>query len=160
MIQFYDPNNYQPEKSVAFLMKQILLATSQQVESLIEHTGLTDAQWIPVFKLLHKQPCTAAELARECNLDAGAMTRKLDRLEAKGLIQRQRSETDRRIIFISLTSSGVEAAQQIPQLLSTVQNAHLADFSKAEFEQFSSYLQRILKNARNFSSDEPIQEQK
>lgn len=152
MIQFYDPNNYQPESSIAYLMKQILLTTSQQVESLIEHTGLTDAQWIPIFKLLHCQQCTAADLARQCNLDAGAMTRKLDRLEAKGLIQRQRSGTDRRVIYISLTQAGIEAAQQIPQLLSTVQNAHLKDFSQAEFDQLSWFLNRILKNAQDQQS--------
>jgi DNA-binding MarR family transcriptional regulator len=92
-----------------------------------------------------------AELARVCNLDAGAMTRLLDRLEAKGLCKRVRSETDRRVVNIELTAAGTQAASDIPEILSGVQNAHLVGFSADEFETLRSYLRRILNNAKSIS---------
>jgi DNA-binding MarR family transcriptional regulator len=101
------------------------------------------------------QTCTVAELARECSLDAGAMTRLLDRLEAKGLCKRLRSETDRRVVNLELTEAGTQAASEIPEILSGVQNAHLAGFSPEEFQTLRGYLQRILNNAHAIADQAP-----
>jgi DNA-binding HxlR family transcriptional regulator len=43
---------------------------------------------------------------RGLGIDAGAITRMLDRLEAKGLVERVRSETDRRVVHVRLTEAG------------------------------------------------------
>ena len=96
-----------------------------------------------------------AELARECHLDAGAMTRTLDRLEAKGLCRRVRSQADRRVVHIELTDAGRLAAAGIPAVLSRVQNAHLAGFSVEEFETLKAFLRRILGNAQTPPSARP-----
>jgi DNA-binding MarR family transcriptional regulator len=79
------------------------------------------------------------------------MTRMLDRLEAKGLCTRVRSETDRRVVNIALTPAGRKAASDIPEILSGVQNAHLAGFSADEFETLRTYLRRILNNAQSIA---------
>ena len=84
-------------------------------------------------------------------MDAGAMTRLLDRLETKGLCRRVRSLDDRRVVNIELTDAGVEAAKGIPAVLCRVQNAHLAGFSEAEFETLKGFLNRILDNAHTQS---------
>ncbi len=144
---FYCASGYQPEQSLGYLMRQILNALGQEVEQQLAHTGLTNAQWIPLFKLYVGRATTAAELARECNLDAGAMTRMLDRLEAKGLCRRERSAADRRVITITLTEAGLEAASEIPNVLSRVQNANLHGFSEDEFQMLRGFLRRILDNA-------------
>jgi DNA-binding MarR family transcriptional regulator len=145
---FYRAEDYKPEDSVGYLMRQILSTVGQEVERQLAHTELTNAQWIPLFKLFIGTASTAAELARECRLDAGAMTRLLDRLEAKGLLRRDRSAQDRRVVTISLTDDGRAAAQEIPKVLSRVQNAYLAGFSEPEFETLKIYLRRILHNAK------------
>jgi len=83
------------------------------------------------------------------------MTRTLDRMEAKGLCRRERSATDRRMVTLTLTDSGREAAQVIPDVLSRVQNAHLVGFSPDEFELLKSLLRRILANAANIHAAHP-----
>lgn len=145
---FYCAAGYKPEGSVGYLMRQIINHVGQEVERQLAHTGLTNAQWIPLFKMYTKRASTVAELARECQLDAGATTRMLDRLEAKGLCQRRRSEEDRRVVHIELTEAGNSAAAEIPRVLSGVQNAHLDGFSPEEFELLKSLLQRILNNSK------------
>jgi DNA-binding MarR family transcriptional regulator len=87
-----------------------------------------------------------AELARECELDAGAMTRTLDRLEAKGLVTRVRSSEDRRVVNLELTREGREAARQIPDVLCKVQNAFLQGLSVEEWQQLKDLLRRVLAN--------------
>lgn len=146
---FYAPGGYNPSDSVGYLMRRILSAVSAAVERELESTGLTHAQWIPLFKLAtHPGGATVAELARLCELDAGAMTRLLDRLEAKGLCQRERSSEDRRVVRLALTDQGRAVADQIPAALSRVQNAYLAGFSREEWLLLKSFLARILDNAQ------------
>ena len=89
----------------------------------------------------------AAELARDCFLDTSAMTRLLDRLEAKGYCTRTRSSVDRRVVQLELTEAGRAAARDIPQVLSGVQNTYLRGFSDAEWHTLKGYLQRVLANA-------------
>jgi DNA-binding MarR family transcriptional regulator len=149
---FYSPANYQPEASVGYLMRSILNHVAQAVDRELAHTELTNAQWIPLFKLYTGKASTVAELARACEVDNGATTRLLDRMEAKGLCQRVRSEQDRRVVNLELTPTGKAAASDIPRILSDVQNAHLEGFSPAEFEALQGYLRRILDNAQRIKA--------
>jgi DNA-binding MarR family transcriptional regulator len=153
--EFYRADGYTTEESVGYLMRRVLSVVAQEVDKELASCDLTNAQWIPLFKLHLGKASTVAELARECQLDAGAMTRMLDRLEAKGLCRRIRSVEDRRVVNIELTDEGQVTAAGIPGVLSRVQNAHLAGFSVEEFETLKGYLRRILSNAQT-SVDTPI----
>ena len=150
--EFYRPEGYEPEESVGYMMRRILSLVGHGIEREMEPNGLTNAQWLPLFKLHRGMASTVAELARECDLDAGSMTRMLDRLEAKHLCQRVRSSHDRRVVNIELTEAGVLAAQEIPKSLCRVQNDHLVGFSDAEFQQFKGYLRRVLNRAQVLSN--------
>lgn len=147
-IEFYNVESYAAEESVGYLLRRVMTLVAHEIESQLESCDLTNAQWVPLFKLYLGQANTVAEVARECQLDAGAMTRLLDRLEAKGLVRRVRSVDDRRVVNIELTDSGLVAAKNIPVVLSRVQNAHLKGFSVEEFEALKGFLRRIIQNAQ------------
>src|SRR5438067_906227 len=105
-VNFYKPAALQPNESVAYLMKRVIASIGAQADAELEPQGLTHAQWVPLFRLFLGHASSAAELAGACDLDAGAMTRTLDRLEAKGLIRRVRSAEDRRVVNLALTEDG------------------------------------------------------
>lgn len=148
VIEFYGPDNYFTEESIGYLMRKTVTRLAQEVERQMEPNGLTNAQWVPLLKLYLGPAGTAAELARECELDAGAMTRLLDRVEAKGLCSRQRSSEDRRVVNLGLTDEGREAARKIPVVLSRIQNACLAGFTHEEWQTLKGYLGRMLSNTQ------------
>jgi DNA-binding MarR family transcriptional regulator len=150
--KFYRAEGYETNESVGYLMRRIVSHLSQEIERELEPKGLTNAQWMPLFKLYMSQTSTVAELARASDLDAGSTTRLLDRLEAKQLCRRVRSKDDRRVVNLELTGAGKIAAQEIPEVLSSVQNAYLAGFSKVEWQTLKSYLRRILENAQNLQA--------
>lgn len=145
---FYRPENYRPENSVGWLMQRIVSCLGQDIERRLSEGGPTSPQWMPLFKMHLGEASTVAELARSCHLDSGAMTRLLDRLEAKGLCRRCRSTTDRRVVNVELTEDGRRCAQEIPAVLCQMQNEHLAGFSPMEWQQLKDYLRRILHNAQ------------
>jgi DNA-binding MarR family transcriptional regulator len=143
---FYTPDDYRPDDSAAYMMRRILTLMAAEVDQALEPQGLTSAQWVPLLKLHMGHASTVAELARECQLDAGAMTRLLDRLEAKGLVARVRSSEDRRVVNLELTKEGRDAARHIPKVLCKVQNAFLQGLDIAEWQQLKDLLRRILDN--------------
>ncbi len=143
---FYTPDNYQPDESAAYLMRRILNCMAAEVDQALAPQDLTSAQWVPLFKLHMGEASTVAELAGACQLDTGAMTRLLDRLEAKGLVARVRSSEDRRVVNLELTKEGRDAARKIPAVLCKVQNAFLRGLSVEEWQQLKSLLRRILDN--------------
>ena len=146
---FYSEENYKPDDSVGYMMRRIISLVGHGIEAELESTGLTNAQWVPLFKLYRGDASTVAELARICDIDAGSMTRLLDRLEAKGLCRRVRSCDDRRVVNIELTDAGRLAALDIPKALCSIQNAHLQGFSIEEWESLKGYLRRILVTAQD-----------
>ena len=97
-----------------------------------------------MLKLHNGGPSTVVELARWCLVDAGAMTRLLDRLEKKGLCKRVRSTEDRRVVMVELTPEGEAAMVEVPAVLADVMNAHLAGFSKSEWVALKGYLRRMI----------------
>lgn len=140
---------YDYANSIGWLMRSTLGNLRQLVDKKMDPLGLTNAQWVPLFKLYFEHIDTVAELARGCSQDAGGMTRLLDRLEAKGLCQRKRSEFDRRVVNIMLTNEGKQLAQKIPAILQEVQNAALKDFSEEDKTMFRQYLRRLNSSLKN-----------
>jgi DNA-binding MarR family transcriptional regulator len=143
---FYSAENYQTNESVGYMMRRIISHLAHGVDRELEPVDLTNAQWVPLLKLQHGCGSTVAELARGCDLDAGSMTRLLDRLEAKQFCRRVRSVEDRRVVNIELTPEGSAVAQKIPETLCRVQNAMLAGFSPEEWQTLKTYLRRMLDN--------------
>lgn len=141
---FYRAAGYCAEESVGYLMKRIMVWIVHQADKRLDEHGLTSAQWGPLMRLKMVEDSTVAELARWLNVDAGAMTRLLDRLEKKGLCKRVRSTEDRRVVRVELTPAGRAAIAEVPAVLSEVLNAHLAGFSKTEWLALRNYLQRMV----------------
>ena len=159
---FYRPEDYAAEQSVGYMMRRIITAVGQAVEAeLVEPGGPTYPQWMPLHKLYsHSQGAsTVAELARLCQLDTGAMTRLLDRLEAKGLVRRVRSVADRRVVNIELTPEGAEHSERVPHVLCRVQNEFLTGFSRAEWQQLKGYLHRMLDNVQTVSASKGLRDE-
>ncbi len=150
--RFYDGRRYHAADSVGHLMHQIVFAMRRDIEARMSLHGLTAAQWYPLWKLKTGAASTAQALARQMDIDAGAMTRLVDRLEAKGLIGRERSATDRRVMRLSLTAAGEAVAAHIPQVLADVNNGVLAGFSEAEWQQLLGLLLRLRGNTQPAAS--------
>ena len=144
---FYDARDYVVGESIGHLLHQVMFAMRRDIgQRMVDH-DLTAAQWLPLWKLKLGVAGTAQELARQMDVDAGSMTRLLDRLEAKGLIERLRSATDRRVVNLTLTPAGEAVVEHVPQALADINNTYLNGFTLGEWEQLKQLLRRMLANS-------------
>ena len=147
-IKFYGSETVSREKneSVGYLVTLASRRLLRNIETELKPFNLTANQWAPLLALANKQSNTVAGCARETGIDNGAMTRMLDRLEVKGFVSRKRSNNDRRVVNIALTSQGKKIVKDIPPVIGEVLNQQLRGFSKQEFKLIKNLLQRFLAN--------------
>lgn len=147
LVAFYRANGiHMNEDNLGYLMKQVYLSLNRILDQDMAPLGLTAMQWRPIACLASGRASTAAELARIAACDTGAMTRTLDRLEAKGLLVRSRSQEDRRVVRIELTEEGQSTAHQIPARISRALDHHLRGFSNDEVKMLKHFMHRMLAN--------------
>ena len=148
-LMHYDVKNYEMDMNVGRLVAKIHLQFRRCLDAELAKSELelTSSQWIVLMNLGKNTQQTAAELASLLHQDTGAMTRMLDRLQAKGLVKRSRSSTDRRVVHVELSEAGRRLFPQLPKVSATVLNRILADFSAKEVQQLTKLLSRVLESA-------------
>lgn len=134
-----------------FLVRLVLSSLNRLVDQEMAPLGLTAGQWRPIIMVWSGRAGTAGELALLNNVNTGAMTRTLDRLEAKGLLRRLRSNEDRRVINIELTEAGSDTAMRIPASMGRVLDQHLRGFTADEERLFKDFMWRMLANGSTSS---------
>ena len=157
MSDIYDSSSYQPGRSIGALLSRVtveMLATLDRElaqDKRLAPLEMSAAQWIIVANLAAGpgEPKSASDLCKVISYDAGAMTRMLDRLEAKGLIRRTRSSQDRRLLNLELTEEGRAAYPRMREIAMNVANRFLHGFSKTEARQLENLLNRMLENAQD-----------
>ena len=114
----------------------------------LERFGLNGMQFGVLKHLAEGAAHTAADLCRRMHYDTGSMTRILDRLEAKGLVRRERGREDRRLVLLRLAPGGRVLLPRLLAVAARVLEGHLAGFSAAEIEALKNYLGRMIDNGQ------------
>ena len=84
----------------------------KQYKPYLDEIDLTYTQYIAMMVLWEKKAVTVKELGNALFLDSGTLTPLLKKMEAKGLIHRQRSAEDERSLIVSLTREGEALKEQ------------------------------------------------
>jgi DNA-binding MarR family transcriptional regulator len=152
--EIYDSSSYQPRKGIGALLSRVrsemLSALDRELaaDKRLAALELSAAQYIVIATLATgEERMSAADLCKGISYDAGAMTRMLDRLEAKSLISRERCTHDRRLTYLQLTDEGRAAFPRMREISLGVVNRLLHGFTKAEARQLEGLLTRMLENA-------------
>ena len=127
---------------IQLLAKVLRQQTARQLEPL----GL-EAWAYDVLAALRRQgsPCElpATALARETLMSTGAMTNRIDRLEARGAVRRRHDPDDRRSILVSLTGRGRRLVDEAIRARLEAANVALAALSPGERRQLADRLRRL-----------------
>jgi DNA-binding MarR family transcriptional regulator len=105
------------ENQVCFALAIASRSVNAIYRPLLEPLGLTHPQYLALLALWDRSPQSVRELGEELQLEPATLSPLLKRLESAGLVTRQRSTTDERVLDISLTKAGRELraeAETIP----------------------------------------------
>lgn len=99
--------------AAALLGMNIFNETKKQLKNHLQKEHLTMNQWVVLKVLFLKRANTASRIANIMNTDGASITRNLDTLENRGLIERDRQTNDRRVIHLKLTIKGLQVAERL-----------------------------------------------
>lgn len=133
--------------TLGLLFRQVRDAMWARMAAELARSGhdLTFSQYITLKKLA-TGTAGVTDLARTAELNPGAMTRLLDKLEAKGLVAREADLEDRRAVHINLTDAGRAIWRDIDQCGMRVRDTALAGLSDSERNIMTALLERVRDN--------------
>lgn len=109
----------------------------------LEH-GITAPQLICLLTVREMGPMTSTAISNEMHVSPSTLVGILDRLEAKGLVKRERATDDRRRVYITVTPGGVAVAESAPSPLQDRLVEGLAGLTDRELKTISGSLEKIV----------------
>lgn len=137
---------YRTEDSVAYKMNLVHVLLGAEIDRKLTANGLSAIQWGILKALYDERARTPSALCRILLADSGVMTRKLDSLEKRGLIERLRSTSDRRSVELALKARGrLLLRETLPHIVETA-NRQLRGFTAEEVAIVKHLVERMIVN--------------
>lgn len=124
-------------------LRRILRATSMHSRKLRRSVGLSSPQLLVLQTAQDEDRPTASAIARSVSLSQATITTILKELERRELVRRERGETDRRQVKVSLTEEGKKVLQEAPKPLQDSFAARFAALPRWEQHQLLAVLDRV-----------------
>lgn len=112
------------EDHLGYWLRFVSNHVSHAFQTKVEALGVTVAEWVALRELFDAGEVPPSELAERLGMSRGAISKLVDRLIAKGLVERGEESSDRRFRSARITVPG---RKLVPRL------ARLADANDAEF---------------------------
>ena len=114
--------------------------------ALAEH-DVTVAQWSVLVAVYREHAHTIGEVAAFVGVDQGAVTRLVDRLAAKGLIERTNDLDDRRTVRLVLTERGSNLVPRLATAADRNDTHFFGVLDDQEYQRFTLTLAKLLATA-------------
>lgn len=124
-------------------LRRILRATEMYERDLATSAGLTPAQLRVLQIVDERDSATPKALARQMGVSQATVTSLVDKLVARGLVERQPSEIDRRQTNVVITASGQARLEVAPDALQQRYARAFEDLADWEQAQLVSSLERV-----------------
>ena len=124
-------------------LRRVIRATDMHSKRLVKSAGLTVPQILLLQAISKLEGAAVGRLAGEVSLSQATVTSILDRLEKRGLVERQRSTVDKRRVQVSLTEHGLDVLSSAPTPLQEHFATQFGELEEWEQSMIIAALQRV-----------------
>jgi DNA-binding MarR family transcriptional regulator len=130
--QHYEQSTYRTQHGIGYLVKRAHSMMLDIMEPVFEARGFTFIQYVIMSWLRDGIAVNPKDICAQYRHDSGALTRVIDQLAERGLVERVRRDRDRRKVELQLTAAGRETIETLVPLVVEKLNEALGDFSSEE----------------------------
>src|SRR5271154_75965 len=141
--QHYQVATYKAQLSVGYLLKRAHSLMLDVMEPVIEQRGFSFVQYVVMSALRDGIAVNPKAICTQYRHDSGALTRIIDQLAERGLLERVRRDRDRRKVELQLTPAGRAAIESLSPLVVDKLNIALGDFTKTEVRELILLLMKL-----------------
>ena len=142
--QHYHPQTYTVRNSVGYLIKRAYALMLDSLEPAFVEHGFTYMQYVVLMQLRSGAAMNVSDICRNFRHDSGALTRVIDQLAERGLVERERCSDDRRKVNLHLTPAGIATCERLIPLVVEKLNVAVADFSRAELDEMTRLIAKFI----------------
>ncbi|MFY0614709.1 MAG: MarR family transcriptional regulator [Hyphomicrobiaceae bacterium] len=144
------------EDYIGYTMTDVARLLRTVFERRVRSLGLTRAQWVTIARLHRRPGLSQSEVADLLEIEKATAGRLIDRMEAKGWIERRADPLDRRINRLHLTSEAKRLHALIWPIAETTVDDALGDLSRSERKALSRLMQSVKGRLLELADDDPI----
>lgn len=130
-------------RSLPMLLYQALDAVMPRFRRIFNGVGITEQQWRVLRVLIDEPASTVSGLAAHTLIPAPSLVGVIDRLEAAGLVFRQRRPADRRVVEVVATEQGRQLQETLMPLVTETYAAILKSMPPREWARLIESLERV-----------------
>jgi DNA-binding MarR family transcriptional regulator len=130
--------------SILHLVKQVQYKAYVRLEAVLNPFDVTAVQFRILTTLSSRPDLSSAELARLYDVKPQTMIKQIALLETKGLIERQVSGTNKRLLEVRLTQRGAATLKQVQKDSRALERQLLTPLDASEQTILRDYLTRLL----------------
>ncbi len=112
----------------------------------LQDSGITRIQWIALYYVKTKKRISQRELSNLMNVQDSSAGRLIDRLERDGLIERERNDSDRRVIYITLSDMGDKLISDLMPIGIKFNNDLVSGIDEEELMIYEKVLKKMISN--------------
>lgn len=142
-IPFTQDNPLSSIEEVLIALRRVIRATDLHSKHLVKTTGLTAPQIMLLQAIRDKGQASIGELANGISLSQATVTTIVDRLEKRQLVYRQRSNEDKRKVYVHLTDTAFQVLKTAPLPLQENFTKRFSNLQEWEQSMIISALQRV-----------------
>src|SRR3984957_17209577 len=141
--QHYEQSTYRTQLGLGYLVKRAHSMMLHTREPVFEARGFTFIQYVIMSWLRDGIAVNPKDICVLYRHDSGALTRVIDQLAERGLVERVRRDRDRRKVELQLTPAGRETIESLVPLIVGKLNEVLSDLSQAEVQELLRLLVKL-----------------
>lgn len=126
---------------------QAAIVLERAVDAGLRPHGLSAYQGVALLVLAEHGPQRMSHLARFLLQQTQTTTDLVDRLERRGLVQRARHESDRRVVLVEITDQGRAIVGDIAGTMTSVGEQAFGGLSRAELTRMIPSMRRVRDSA-------------
>ena len=132
-------------RNTGYLISRLGVYASRHFSERIESLGLTPRMWGALNVLDAEPAMSQQQLGRLIDMDPSSMVSTIDELESRGMVERRRHPSDRRVHALHITDDGRETLERGRSLARAAQNELLAPLSADERQELHGLLLRLVR---------------
>ncbi|WP_420114764.1 MarR family winged helix-turn-helix transcriptional regulator [Pseudactinotalea sp.] len=134
----------EPEPDASELIVRAARSLRRRWMASLEPWGITPHEYRALHVTTHEEPPRLSEIADRLRIAPRSATEVVDSLEAKGLVRRVPSPTDRRAVLVEPTDAGRTLAEEVAQQRSDLGEQMLAPLAPDDVAQLRDLLTRVV----------------
>lgn len=109
--------NLNDSAKVAQLFQEVMILFKQSMSKVFEDSGITAPQGMVLGIISKENRIKVTELSSKLSLPNSTVSGILDRLEKQAMVVRERSQEDRRVVYVSISPHYKESHQDLRKIL-------------------------------------------